>query len=238
MYYGTFQFPNLLLNLHPDAAMAYPLLPAGPGHTTVVSEYLFRPETIAAPDFAPEPVVELWDLISRQDWEICERAQTGVVVIAGLQRPGCYPRKDRFLFDFNERYRGRDGPLRTSRLSRLRTHRPLRESVATDPAATVPARRRRPLDHQRTAVAPDRAAPHGRPDRTFVGIRGGADPRIILLLLVAQPDRRRTRSSTIMTRVEPFRGMFSLDKVAARPGFRARRRGDRRAHRMRRSSRR
>ena len=53
MYYGTFQFPNLLLNLHPDAAMAYTLLPRGPGHTTVVSEYLFRPETIAAPDFAP-----------------------------------------------------------------------------------------------------------------------------------------------------------------------------------------
>ena len=27
--------------------------PQGPAHTTVVSEYLFRPETIAAPDFAP-----------------------------------------------------------------------------------------------------------------------------------------------------------------------------------------
>jgi Rieske 2Fe-2S family protein len=103
MYYGTFQFPNLLLNLHPDAAMAYTLLPRGPAHTTVVSEYLFRPETIAAPDFAPEPVVELWDLISMQDWAICERAQTGVSSRA--YRSGVYPRKDRFLFDFNERYR-------------------------------------------------------------------------------------------------------------------------------------
>ncbi|CAN5494460.1 aromatic ring-hydroxylating dioxygenase subunit alpha [soil metagenome] len=103
MYYGTFQFPNLLLNLHPDAAMYYLLLPRGPGHTTVVSEYLFRPETIASQDFAPEPVVELWDLISRQDWEVCERAQTGVSSRA--YRHGVYPRKDRFLFDFNERYR-------------------------------------------------------------------------------------------------------------------------------------
>jgi Rieske 2Fe-2S family protein len=103
MYYGTFQFPNLLLNLHPDAAMAYTLLPQGPGQTTVVSEYLFRPETIAAPDFAPEPVVELWDLISRQDWEICQRAQTGVGSRA--YKSGVYPRKDRFLFDFNEQYR-------------------------------------------------------------------------------------------------------------------------------------
>jgi Rieske 2Fe-2S family protein len=108
MYYGTFQFPNLLLNLHPDAAMAYTLLPRGPGHTTVVSEYLFRPETIAAPDFAPDPVVELWDLISRQDWEICERAQTGVGS-RGYARGGVYPRKDRFLFEFNERYRDEMG---------------------------------------------------------------------------------------------------------------------------------
>jgi Rieske 2Fe-2S family protein len=107
MYYGTFQFPNLLLNLHPDAAMYYMLFPSGPAHTTVVSEYLFRPETIASPDFAPQPVVELWDLISRQDWEVCERAQTGVSSRA--YRAGVYPRKDRFLFDFNERWRAEMG---------------------------------------------------------------------------------------------------------------------------------
>ena len=107
MYYGTFQFPNLLLNLHPDAAMYYLLYPKGPNHTTVVSEYLFRPETIASPDFAPEPVVELWDLISKQDWEVCARAQTGVSSRA--YRHGVYPRKDRFLHDFNERYRAEMG---------------------------------------------------------------------------------------------------------------------------------
>lgn len=103
MYYGTYQFPNLMLNLHPDAGMAYTALPRGPAHTTVVSEYLFRPETIAAADFAPEPVVELWDLISKQDWAVCERAQTGVSSRA--YRSGIYPRKDRFLFAFNEHYR-------------------------------------------------------------------------------------------------------------------------------------
>ena len=103
MYSGTFQFPNLMLNLHPDAAMTYLLLPRGPGHTTVVSEYLFRPETIASTDFQPDPVVELWDLISKQDWTICERAQTGVS--SRSYRSGVYPRKDRFLFEFNEQYR-------------------------------------------------------------------------------------------------------------------------------------
>ncbi len=103
MYYGTFQFPNLMLNLHPDCAMYYIAFPRGASHTTVVSEFLFRSETIAAPDFHPDPVVQLWDLISRQDWAVCERAHTGVRSRAF--KTGVFPRKDRFLFAFNEQYR-------------------------------------------------------------------------------------------------------------------------------------
>ncbi len=103
MYYGTYEFPNLMLNLHPDAGMYYIGYPKGPNHTRVVSEYLFRPETIAGPDFKPEPVVELWDLISKQDWEVCQRAQTGVGSRAFTT--GVYPRQDRFLYWFNEEYR-------------------------------------------------------------------------------------------------------------------------------------
>jgi Rieske 2Fe-2S family protein len=103
MYYGTYEFPNLMLNLHPDAGMYYIGYPKGPNHTQVVSEYLFRPETIAGPDFKPEPVVELWDLISKQDWDVCQRAQTGVGSRAFTT--GVYPRQDRFLYWFNEEYR-------------------------------------------------------------------------------------------------------------------------------------
>jgi Rieske 2Fe-2S family protein len=104
MYFGAYQFPNLMLNLHPDCVMYYVGYPKGPSHTTVVSEYLFRPETIADPAlFKPEPVVELWDLISKQDWDVCQRAQTGVGSRAFTT--GVYPRQDRFLYDFNERYR-------------------------------------------------------------------------------------------------------------------------------------
>ena len=103
MYYGVFQFPNLMVNLHPDAVMSYLVYPRGPDRTTVVSEFLFRPETIASPSFRPEPVIELWDLISRQDWAVCERAQLGVS--SRSYRSGVYPRKDRLLFDFNERWR-------------------------------------------------------------------------------------------------------------------------------------
>ena len=103
MYYGSYEYPNLMLNLHPDCAMYYIGYPKGPNQTTVVSEFLFRPETIAGPDFKPEPTVELWDLISRQDWEVCARAQTGVGSRAFTR--GVYPRQDRFLYWFNEEYR-------------------------------------------------------------------------------------------------------------------------------------
>ena len=103
LYFGAHQFPNLMVNLHPDAVMTYLLEPRSPSHTTVTSEFLFRPETIAMPDFDPSPVVELWDLISRQDWAVCERAQRGVASRA--YRSGVYPRNDRLLFDFNELYR-------------------------------------------------------------------------------------------------------------------------------------
>jgi glycine betaine catabolism A len=107
MYYGSYEFPNLMLNLHPDCVMYYIGYPKGPNHTTVVSEYLFRPETISGPDFKPEPVVEFWDLISKQDWEVCERAQTGVSSRAFTR--GVYPRQDRFLYWFNEEWRAKMG---------------------------------------------------------------------------------------------------------------------------------
>ena len=106
----------------PEPAAEYPpglrhvlhRLPKGPRHTTVVSEYLFRPETIADPDvFKPEPVVELWDLISKQDWDVCERAQIGVGSRAFTT--GVYPRQDRYLFAFNESYRMKMGRERLGR---------------------------------------------------------------------------------------------------------------------------
>jgi Rieske 2Fe-2S family protein len=110
MYYGVFQFPNLMVNLHPDSVMAYLVYPNGPARTTVVSEFYFRPEALALPGFDPSPTVELWDLISRQDWAVCERAQLGVSS-RGF-RGGVYPKKDRLLFDFNERWRREmDRPL-------------------------------------------------------------------------------------------------------------------------------
>ena len=107
-YYGFFVHPNMLLNFHSDCVMAYRLEPSGPSHTTIVSEYLFHPNAIAAPDFNPNDIGEFWDLVSKQDWAVCERAQVGVRS-KGYAEGGVYPWNDHLLFEFNEYYLARIG---------------------------------------------------------------------------------------------------------------------------------
>ena len=52
---GSYQFPNLMLNLHPDCVMYYLGFPKGPSHTTVVSEYLFPPDIMDRDPHASSP---------------------------------------------------------------------------------------------------------------------------------------------------------------------------------------
>ena len=108
-YYGYSVFPNLLVNLLSTGVMAYSLFPKGPAHTTVVSEYLYRPETIETDGFDPSDMVEFLDLVSRQDWSVCERAQRGVSSKGFVQ--GVYPPQDYLLHLFAERYLAERGPL-------------------------------------------------------------------------------------------------------------------------------
>ena len=102
-YFGFHIFPNLLLNMHSDCVMYYLAFPRAIGHTTIVSDFLFEPSTIERDDFDPSDIGEFWDIVSRQDWEICERAQTGVGS-RGFRHGGVYPFNDRLLAHFNERY--------------------------------------------------------------------------------------------------------------------------------------
>ena len=108
-YSGSTFYPNLLLNLHADYVMTYRIEPQGPARTRVVSEYLFHPDTIARDDFDPTDAVDLWDLISRQDWAVCERAQLGMASLA-YRDGGVYPFNDRFIAAFNDRYRASMAP--------------------------------------------------------------------------------------------------------------------------------
>ena len=107
-YYGYAVFPNLLVNLFSTGVMAYTLYPRSPSHTTVVSDYLYRPETIEQESFDPNDMVEFLDLVSRQDWDVCERAQRGVR--SRFFTRGVYPPQDALLHRFAERYLASRGP--------------------------------------------------------------------------------------------------------------------------------
>jgi phenylpropionate dioxygenase-like ring-hydroxylating dioxygenase large terminal subunit len=71
-------FPNALVSLHPDYVMLHTLWPREPGHTDVICEWFFEPETIAREDFDGSDAVGFWDMVNRQDWHVCELAQKGV----------------------------------------------------------------------------------------------------------------------------------------------------------------
>jgi len=75
-YYAI--FPNLLLSLHPDYVMCHTLWPQSPGETHVVCEWLFDEQAMAQPGFDPEDAVAFWDMVNRQDWQVCELSQLGV----------------------------------------------------------------------------------------------------------------------------------------------------------------
>jgi Rieske 2Fe-2S family protein len=101
-FYGVYLFPNLILNYHSETVNAVYLYPDGPERTLVTSEFLFRPETIESDGFDPSEVVAFRDLIAKQDWTVCELAQRGIR--SRFYEHGVYPRHEKYLYDFNQRY--------------------------------------------------------------------------------------------------------------------------------------
>ena len=75
---GELVYPNLLLSLAAEHVAAFRLVPNAPGSTTVVCDLLFHPDAIADPSFDPSDAAELWDVVNRQDWAICESVQRGM----------------------------------------------------------------------------------------------------------------------------------------------------------------
>jgi Rieske 2Fe-2S family protein len=41
----------------------------------VICDWLFDPGAMSHPDFDPMDAVEIFDIVNRQDWEVCELAQ-------------------------------------------------------------------------------------------------------------------------------------------------------------------
>lgn len=108
-YYGCFVFPSLTLDITSDVVIASIAFPTGPERTVATNLYLFRPETIADPDFDPSEVVEFSNLVNDQDTRVCEIAQSGVRS-RGFAEGGILPYQDRYIADFQERYLALRGP--------------------------------------------------------------------------------------------------------------------------------
>ena len=70
--------PNLLISLHRDYVVTHTLWPIEAGRTRIVCEWLFDPDTVAAPGFDPSDAVDFWHLVNSQDWKVCARTQLGV----------------------------------------------------------------------------------------------------------------------------------------------------------------
>ena len=98
-YYGIVLTPNMLLNLLDDHVVIHTLGPQGPAHTRVTCDWLFDAEVMARQDFDPMDAVEIFDIVNRQDWEVCELAQLGMTSRA-YKSGGIYVPSERHIRAF------------------------------------------------------------------------------------------------------------------------------------------
>jgi Rieske 2Fe-2S family protein len=75
---GEVAYPNLLLSCAAEHVAAFMIWPIAPRQTRIACEFLFHPDEIAQAHFDPADVVEFWDVVNAQDWQICESVQDGM----------------------------------------------------------------------------------------------------------------------------------------------------------------
>ena len=75
---GELVYPNLFVSCAADHVAAFMLWPTAADRTRIECHLLFAPDEVAAPDFNPDDAGELWHLVNRQDWAICESVQRGM----------------------------------------------------------------------------------------------------------------------------------------------------------------
>ncbi len=75
---GDLVYPNLMVSASADHVAAFVLLPQATDRTRVVCSLLFAAGEVAAPAFDPSDAGDLWDLVNKQDWAICESVQRGM----------------------------------------------------------------------------------------------------------------------------------------------------------------
>ena len=102
-YYGATVFPNMFIDITGTCVIVSSMWPKGADSTTVVMEYLFAPETIAAAGFDPSEIVEFSELVGKQDYDVSERVQRGVS--SRYFDHGVLAPQDHLIVDFLATYR-------------------------------------------------------------------------------------------------------------------------------------
>ena len=102
-YFGASALPNLFVDITGTSVIVSILHPNSPTQTTVHTEYLFAPSTIAAQGFDPAEVVDFSELVAAQDYAVCEMVQRGVA--SSKFTHGMLSPKDELVVSFLGRYR-------------------------------------------------------------------------------------------------------------------------------------
>jgi Rieske 2Fe-2S family protein len=100
--YGGAIPPNVTLDIGATGVMIIQLLPISPLQTRVVDTFLFNAVDVDSKDFDPSAVVDFNELVSRQDYAVCERVQKGVSSKAFTH--GVFAEKDIYVYEFVKRY--------------------------------------------------------------------------------------------------------------------------------------
>jgi Rieske 2Fe-2S family protein len=75
---GDAVYPNLMMSASADHVTALVLRPQDVDRTLVECSLLFAAEEAGRPGFDPADAADLWDLVNRQDWAVCESVQRGM----------------------------------------------------------------------------------------------------------------------------------------------------------------
>ncbi len=100
-YYGIVLQPNVLMNLLHDHVVIHTLSPEGPDRTRITCYWLFDPDVMARPDFDPMDAVEIFDIVNRQDWEVCQWTQLSMASKA-YKSGGTFVPAERHIRAFND----------------------------------------------------------------------------------------------------------------------------------------
>ncbi len=75
---GELVYPNLMVSASADHVAAFLVEPLAVDRTRITCSLLFDAQERGRPDFDPSDAAELWDLVNRQDWGVCESVQRGM----------------------------------------------------------------------------------------------------------------------------------------------------------------